>query len=117
MTTLMLGWLRCDARRELQRPGTAEEGRNTTKQRTATINTNDRPPAPRTDQAPDFAAKSTHDSGRITPTSTAALRAHQGHLASTTRTQQGHHQSPLSQRNPVRRRAVPHCYTDTTRGG
>ena len=52
-------------RRKLQRPGTAKEGRNTKKQRTSTVNPNDRRPAPLTDHAPDSTANSTHDSSRI----------------------------------------------------
>ena len=62
-------------RRQLKRPGTAKEGRNTTKQRTTTIKPNDRQSAPLTDEAPEPTAKSIHKSSHTTPTSTATLPA------------------------------------------
>ena len=67
--------------RKPQRPGTAREGRKPASKRTgiATLNTNDRQPAALTDQAPDSAAKSTHESRRKTPTSEGTLRARHEH--------------------------------------
>ena len=77
----------CVTRRKLQRPGTAKEGKNTEKERTATINQNDRQPAPLTHYTLTSTAKSTHESTRRTPTSTATLHTRQMHWAHTTQTQ------------------------------
>ena len=88
--------------RELQRPGTATEGRRTTRERIATSNPNDRQLAPLTDQALGSTAKSTQESSRVTLPSAATPHACQVHLASSTQTQQRQCQSRVSKRNPVR---------------
>ena len=92
----------CVTRRKLQRPGTAKEHRNTTKQRKATVNPYDRRQVSLSDHAPDSAAESTHESSRIIATNTATLHARQMHLASTTQIQQSRLQSHVCKRNPVR---------------
>lgn len=94
-------YLVCVTWREVQRPGTAKEGRNTTEESTATVNPNDHQLAPLIDHTLDSTTKSTHESRRSrTPTSTSTLHACEMHY--TTQNQQGHQQSPLSQHNPVR---------------
>ena len=74
--------------------------RNTTKKRTSTINPNDRQSAKLTDQAQGTIENAADESRRTTPTQPCTPQA-QKPLPSTTQTQQGYRQSPLSRFNPV----------------
>ena len=73
--------------------------KNTTKQRTHTINPNERQSAQCTDQAPGTIDTKTHESSHVTPTSTAILHATNTATPSQhTQTQQGHRQGPQAGR-------------------
>ena len=73
------------------RPGTAEGHR---RQRTPTINTDDRQPAQLTDQAPGTIERAAQEPSRTTPTRTATSRHHYVHTAGST-------PDLLSQRSPL----------------